>query len=116
MTDADNSLPLAGARVIDIATMLAGPFCATTLGEFGAEVIKVEMPGAGEGTRYSGTMTGAGSSLMWLSESRNKKSITLDLRTPDGADLFKKLVKPPTSWSRISGRARSRNGAWATTC
>ncbi len=95
MTDPDTSLPLplAGARVIDIATMLAGPFCATTLGEFGAEVIKVEMPGAGEGTRYSGTMTGAGSSLMWLSESRNKKSITLDLRTPDGVEVFKKLVK-----------------------
>jgi len=98
-TDADASLPpslplpLEGARVIDIATMLAGPFCATTLGEFGAEVIKVEMPGAGEGTRYSGTMTAAGSSLMWLSESRNKKSITLDLRTPEGVEIFKRLVK-----------------------
>lgn len=93
MTDGDSSQPLFGARVIDIATMLAGPFCATTLGEFGAEVIKVEIPGAGEGTRYSGTMTGAGCSLMWLSESRNKKSITLDLRTPDGVELFKRLVK-----------------------
>lgn len=93
MTDTETTQPLAGARVLDIATMLAGPFCATTLGEFGAEVIKVEMPGAGEGTRYSGTMTAAGSSLMWLSESRNKKSVTLDLRTPDGVDLFKRLVE-----------------------
>jgi crotonobetainyl-CoA:carnitine CoA-transferase CaiB-like acyl-CoA transferase len=88
-----NLMPLAGLRVLDIATMLAGPFCATTLGEFGAEVIKVEMPGQGEGVRYSGTMTAAGSSLMWLSESRNKKSITLDFRTKAGVELFKRLVK-----------------------
>lgn len=85
--------PLAGLRVLDIATHLAAPFCATILGEFGAEVIKVELPGRGEGTRYSGTMTEAGSSLMWLSEARNKKSVTLDLRTAEGADLFKRLVQ-----------------------
>ena len=88
--DSANNMPLQGVRVLDIATMLAGPFCATILGEFGAEVVKVEMPG-GEGVRYSGTMTEAGSSLAWLTEARNKKSITLDLRKPEGAALFKQL-------------------------
>jgi crotonobetainyl-CoA:carnitine CoA-transferase CaiB-like acyl-CoA transferase len=83
--------PLDGVRVLDIATMLAGPFCATILGEFGAEVIKVEMPG-GEGIRNSGTMVDEGRSLMWLSEARNKKSVTLDMRKPEGVALFKRLV------------------------
>src|SRR4051812_4032050 len=83
--------PLDGIRVLDIATMLAGPFCATILGEFGAEVIKVEMPG-GEGIRNSGNMVDENRSLMWLSEARNKKSVTLDLRKPEGVAMFKKLV------------------------
>jgi succinyl-CoA:(S)-malate CoA-transferase subunit B len=84
---------LAGLRVIDASTFLAGPFCATQLGEFGAEVIKVELPGVGDPTRRFGTMSPAGDSLTWLSESRNKKSVTLDLRTPEGAALFKRLVR-----------------------
>jgi crotonobetainyl-CoA:carnitine CoA-transferase CaiB-like acyl-CoA transferase len=84
---------LQGCRVLDIATFLAGPFCATQLGEFGAEVIKVELPGVGDATRRFGTMTACGDSLPWLSESRNKKCITLDLRKPDGAALLKRLVE-----------------------
>ena len=84
---------LDGCRVLDIATFLAGPFCATQLGEFGAEVIKVELPGVGDATRRFGTMTDCGDSLPWLSESRNKKCITLDLRKPDGARLLKRLVE-----------------------
>ncbi|MCC7271755.1 MAG: CoA transferase [Alphaproteobacteria bacterium] len=82
-----------GIRVIDVASYLAGPFCATQLGEFGAEVIKVEMPKGGDATRKFGTPTECGDSLVWLSEARNKKSVTLDLRTPDGAEMLKKLVE-----------------------
>lgn len=84
--------PLAGIRVLDIATFVAAPFCGTILGEFGAEVIKIEQPGEGDSLRRFGTMTEAGDTLVWLSEARNKKSVTLDLRTPEGADLFRKLV------------------------
>jgi crotonobetainyl-CoA:carnitine CoA-transferase CaiB-like acyl-CoA transferase len=83
---------LEGCRVLDIATFLAGPFCATQLGEFGADVIKVELPGTGDATRRFGTMTECEDSLPWLSESRNKRCITLDLRKPDGAALLKRLV------------------------
>ncbi len=87
----NHRMPLDGVRVLDIATVLAGPFCATVLGEFGAEVIKVEMPG-GEGIRHSGNMVDEDRSLMWLSEARNKKSVTLDLRKPEGAAILKRLV------------------------
>ena len=84
---------LQGCRVLDVASFLAGPFCATQLGEFGAEVIKVELPGVGDATRRFGTMTDCGDSLPWMSESRNKKCITLDLRKPDGVVLIKRLVE-----------------------
>lgn len=83
---------LAGLRVLDCATYIAGPYCATFLAEFGAEVVKVEQPGAGDPTRRFGTPTPCGDSLVWLSESRNKKSITLDLKNPQGAALLKRLA------------------------
>lgn len=88
-----NLQALDGCRVLDVASFLAGPFCATQLGEFGAEVIKIELPGIGDATRRFGTMTDCGDSLPWLSESRNKKCITLDLRKPDGVVLLKRLVE-----------------------
>ena len=84
--------PLDDIRVLDIATFIAGPFCATLLAEFGAEVIKVELPRTGDPLRRFGSATECGETLVWLSESRNKKSVTLDLRTADGAALFKRLV------------------------
>jgi crotonobetainyl-CoA:carnitine CoA-transferase CaiB-like acyl-CoA transferase len=86
-------MPLEGLKVIDISTMIAGPYCATILGEFGAEVIKVEIPGGGDTNRAFGTPSAAGSSLNWLSEGRNKKSITLDLRKPEGMVLLKRLIE-----------------------
>ncbi len=85
-------LPLAGLTVIDVSSFIAGPFCTTQLGEFGAEIIKCELPGVGDPLRKFGTMHDCGETLPWLSECRNKKSITLDLRTPDGAVLLKRLV------------------------
>ena len=84
---------LEGCKVLDVSTFLAGPFCATQLGEFGADVIKIELPNIGDATRRFGTMTECGDSLPWLSESRNKRCITLDLRKPGGAALLKRLVE-----------------------
>lgn len=84
--------PLADLRVLDIATFIAAPFAATMLGEFGAEVIKIEQPDGGDPMRKFGTKVAEDATLVWKSEARNKKSVTLDLRTPVGADLFRRLV------------------------
>lgn len=85
--------PLEGIRVVDVGTFIAGPYSASILGEFGAEVYKVEHPIAGDPLRRFGTVTKRGdSTLMWLTEARNKKSVTIDLRVPAGAELFRKLV------------------------
>ncbi|MBK6661063.1 MAG: CoA transferase [Proteobacteria bacterium] len=90
--NAPSLLPLAGVRVLDIATMLAAPFCAALLGDFGADVLKVEMPDGGDPFRRFGTMTESGASLNWLNDGRNKQSVTLDLRKARGVELFKRLV------------------------
>lgn len=83
---------LAGLRVLDIATFVAAPFCGTILSDFGAEVIKIEQPGEGDSLRRFGSATECGDSLVWLSEARNRKSITLDLKSPEGANIFRRLV------------------------
>ena len=83
---------LAGLTVLDLATFVAAPFCATLLGEFGAEVIKVEQPGRGDDLRRLGTPAASGLSYWWLAESRNKKSVTCDLRAPEGQALVKRLA------------------------
>jgi crotonobetainyl-CoA:carnitine CoA-transferase CaiB-like acyl-CoA transferase len=85
-------LPLAGIRILDIGTRIAAPFAATLLGDFGAEVIKVELPGTGDFMRGIGPFAD-GYSLWWAVEGRNKKSVTLDLRTPRGQELFRALVR-----------------------
>jgi len=85
-------LPLQGIRVIDIATVIAAPYCATVLGEFGADVLKLEHPEGGDALRRFGTPSKRGDTLTWLSEGRNKRSMTIDLRNPEGAEVFKKLV------------------------
>jgi crotonobetainyl-CoA:carnitine CoA-transferase CaiB-like acyl-CoA transferase len=84
--------PLDDIKIIDVSSFLAGPFCSTQLAEFGAEVWKVELPEIGDALRRFGTITKNGDSLPWLSECRNKKSITLDMRTAEGARLMKQLV------------------------
>ena len=87
-------LPLQGIRVLDAATFIAAPYAAGMLGEFGAEVIKIEQPGTGDPFRQFGTPTERkDSTLAWLSEGRNKVSVTLNLRVPEGAALFKNLVR-----------------------
>ena len=86
--------PLDGIRVLDLATFVAAPFAATILGEFGAEVIKVEHPAGGDPMRKFGTPTDEPDiTLAWLSEARNKRSITLDLKTDEGAGQLKELVR-----------------------
>jgi succinyl-CoA:(S)-malate CoA-transferase subunit A len=90
---AETRLPLAGIRVIDVGTFLAGPYAASIMGEFGAEVLKVEYPIGGDPMRRFGIPTRRGdATLAWLSEARNKKSVTIDLRRPRGVELFVKLV------------------------
>jgi formyl-CoA transferase len=84
--------PLAGIRVLDIATLLAAPSAATCLAEFGADVIKVEQPKTGDHQRRFGNVK-HGQGLTWLSLARNKRSVTLDLRIPSGVEVFKRLVK-----------------------
>jgi len=87
----DTNLPLAGIRILDLGTRIAAPFAATLLGDFGAEIIKVELPGAGDFMRGIGPFVD-GYSLWWAVEGRNKKSITLDLRKPRGQDVLKRLI------------------------
>lgn len=88
-----DALPMAGVRVLDIATFIAAPMAAAILGEFGADVIKIEQPGGGDPWRRYGTASKrADSTLAWLTEARNKRSITLNLKASEGAELFKRLV------------------------
>jgi len=84
-------LPLEGLRILDVGTRIGAPFAATLLGDFGAEVWKIELPGQGDFMRTIGPFVD-GHSLFWAVEGRNKKSITLDLRKAAGQTLFKKMV------------------------
>ena len=94
MSNADETdLPLSGIRVIDVATVIAAPYCAGILGDFGAEVLKVEHPVGGDICRRYGTPTARGDTLAWLSEARNKKSVTIDLHRPAGVAVFKQLIE-----------------------
>jgi len=88
---ASPGLPLEGLRVVDAATLAAGPMVATMLGEFGAEVVKVEQPGVGDPLRTWGDQCD-GVGLFWKSMSRNKQCVTMDLRSEDGQDLFHRLL------------------------
>jgi formyl-CoA transferase len=93
------SLPLSGVRVIELGTLIAGPFCSRVLAEFGAEVIKVEAPGEGDPLRKwrklypttDGNSAGE-TSLWWFVQARNKRSLTLNLKHPEGVAILKKLV------------------------
>lgn len=88
--------PLAGVRVVELGTLIAGPFCSRILAEFGAEVIKIEAPGEGDPLRkwrklYPDAETGT--SLWWLVQARNKKSVTANLKHPDGLAVVKRLIE-----------------------
>lgn len=83
--------PLQGLKILDLGTMIAGPVACTLLADFGAEVIKVEEPRAGDPMRHIGPFV-EGESLWWNVEARNKKSVTLDLKQPAGRALLLQLV------------------------
>ncbi|WP_371765179.1 CaiB/BaiF CoA transferase family protein [Massilia sp.] len=82
---------LQGVRVIEMGQLIAGPFAGKTLGDFGADVIKIEAPGAGDPLR-NWRMMKDGTSVWWQVQSRNKRSLALDLRSEEGQDIARKLV------------------------
>jgi formyl-CoA transferase len=84
--------PLTGIRVLELGSLIAGPFCAKTLGDFGAEVIKIEPPGEGDALRKWRRMRN-GTSLWWHVQARNKKSVTCDLRQPEGQEIVRRLAR-----------------------
>jgi formyl-CoA transferase len=83
--------PLDGIRVLELGQLIAGPFASRLLAEFGADVIKVEPPGTGDPLR-KWRMLHDGTSVWWASQSRNKRSVTLDLRDPEGQDIARRLA------------------------
>ncbi|MGF1470434.1 MAG: CaiB/BaiF CoA transferase family protein [Rubrobacteraceae bacterium] len=84
--------PLEGVRVVEMGSLLAGPFCGQLLGDFGAEVIKVEPPGKGDPMREWGRHRKGGRTLWWPIIARNKKAVTLNLREEEGQDLARRLI------------------------
>ncbi|MBC7938765.1 MAG: CoA transferase, partial [Chitinophagaceae bacterium] len=93
MSDITSSLPLAGIRVLDLSRVLAGPMCGMVLGDFGAEVIKVEHPGRGDDTRDWGLRLGKTETAYFNSMNRNKRSITLDLQKPEAVQIVLDLAR-----------------------
>src|SRR6478752_3121616 len=89
----DGGTPLQDLRVTELGQLLAGPFCGQLLGDFGAEVIKVEDPGQGDPMRQWGREKPHGMSLWWPVVARNKKSVTANLRDPRGQDLVRRLAE-----------------------
>jgi formyl-CoA transferase len=85
--------PLAGVRVLDLSRVLAGPYAAMTLGDMGADVIKIEQPGDGDETRAWGPPFAGGESAYYLSVNRNKRGITLNLKHPQGRAIRLDLVR-----------------------
>lgn len=83
--------PLAGVKVLDVSTMIAAPFGTALLGDFGAEITKVEIPGRGDTSRSVGPFKDD-EPLRWPGLSRNKKSLTLDLHKAAGVEIMKKLA------------------------
>lgn len=92
MTATSPGLPLAGVRVLDFSRVLAGPLCAQVLGDFGADVVKIEHPQRGDDTRDWGIRVGKTETTYFNSMNRNKRSMTLDLATPEGQDTARQLV------------------------
>jgi len=90
-TSGADKLPLTGLKVLELGQLIAGPFATKLLGEFGADVIKIEPPGTGDPLRRWRVMRD-GTSLWWHVQTRNKRSLSLDLRSDEGQDIIKQLV------------------------
>ncbi|MBT4864840.1 MAG: hypothetical protein HON53_06890, partial [Planctomycetaceae bacterium] len=97
MSEATNTTthpqPLSGVRVLDITRVLAGPYCTMILADLGAEVVKIERPDSGDDSRQFGPFLPSGLSAYFASINRGKKSITLDLKKPEGVEIYKDLVR-----------------------
>jgi len=91
-TQASKSGPLTGLKVIELGQLIAGPFAAKTLADFGAEVIKIEAPGSGDPLR-KWRLLKDGTSVWWQVQSRNKRSVALDLKAPEAQDIVRQLVR-----------------------
>lgn len=89
----NQSGPLAGVRVVDLTTVLMGPYATQILGDYGADIIKVEPPGTGDGVRNVGPTRNPGMAALFLHANRNKRSITLDLKKPAGRTALLKIVE-----------------------
>ena len=85
--------PLAGLRVLDLSRVLSGPYATMILGDYGAEIIKVERPGLGDDTRAYGPPFCGDQSVYFMSINRNKKSVCIDFKNPKGAEIIKELAK-----------------------
>src|SRR4051794_4641755 len=85
--------PLTGTRVLDLTRALAGPYCTLLLGDMGADVIKIELPGSGDETRQWGPPFLEGESSYFMSVNRNKRSVTLDLKSSDGLQALRRLIE-----------------------
>ena len=105
--------PLAGVRVLELGSLIAGPFCGRILADFGAEVLKIEPPGVGDPLRTWSLVTEHGS-LWALTQSRNKQSVTVDLRMPEGREIVRGWRSRARSSSRTSVLAGWRSGASAS--
>jgi hypothetical protein len=108
------TLPLSGVRVLDLTRVLSGPFCTMLLGDLGADVIKVEAPGDGDTVRHQGAIKD-GLSWYFANYNRNKRSITLNLRTDQGRDILARLIakrRRATCWWTTIGPACWRR--WAS--
>jgi len=84
--------PLAGLRVVELGQLIAGPFAAKTLADFGADVIKIEPPGTGDPLRQW-RMVKDGTSVWWQVQSRNKRSLALDLRQAEAQEIVRTLAR-----------------------
>jgi formyl-CoA transferase len=84
--------PLQGLKVVELGTLIAGPYCARLLAEFGADVVKVETPGEGDPLRKWRKLH-EGNSLWWYAQARNKKSVAVNLREPDGQEVVRRLAR-----------------------
>src|SRR5918911_3745586 len=85
--------PLEGIRVLDLSRVLAGPYCTMMLGDLGADVVKIELPGSGDDTRRWGPPFVEGESTYYLAVNRNKRSVTLNLKHPRARELLLEMVR-----------------------
>ena len=90
-SEPENTGPLKGIKVLELGTLIAGPFASRLLAEFGADVVKVEAPDGGDPIRKWRVLH-EGNSLWWAVQARNKKSLTLNLKSPEGLDVLKQLL------------------------